>query len=817
MPTVKILRNYTKLWHSFCYTNGKKEYKFSMAEEEKEHTEEEIVIIEDSDAADQASVEEEEAEVHKEEQEAQQNKKRLLIFGVIVIVLVLLITALIIVLIVKSKHEKKISTLSTSTIEKQLQKRKTIEPSKLEHLIAKANYLYTNGQKEEALKIYEYIAQYSEAISQYNLGVARLKSKQYKAALQSFNNAIANGEKRCVSALNAAVCALHLGKKEEFGYYIDLAEAYLPYEYNAPLYPYYYALIKYYKRHYFEALVSLIKTDSKEYLQKKSKLETKLFALFNDDNHALEAIENIKDEENAYGKALLYARAGDLLLAQTNFKTALSRGKSYQNALLGLTYTQLKLGRIKDAATNMKELNDNYIDIYEKYPITAFIQKSIFDPLSLQNRYRESFLKDEYLLFSEFFYFSPYKIFNADQTINYIRKGNATAYIDSVDNAENFLQKSAATSKVNKGIATSIRLALHFRIREANAILTKLVAIQPKHSILHYNLALTYAQLGDMHNAYKHFIWSYHLDAKNYLPGIYAYMASKLIHKEDKKLLATLKESLALEDENEKIDFYKHLLHVAQGQYIASIDWLDKTYKTKPIYLILTNIIAMQLKKRDAALQAAKKLVDLLPKEILPHLIYINTKFAKYPKPLYAKETSKYLSTHPFSYIDLYHGAEITRDLITKVHLITGKTFELTKTLKHYLDTTTDPNTVDTQLSLAYALFYDQKFEESYVLYNQIIDEEKIRDTRTLFLASLAAIEASHHANAIALLELSKLKDKNNRESRYALGLLYLEINNPRGAQIEFANINSNNFHSQYFNFDIDLNKLTFKKQHPES
>ena len=118
---------------------------------------------------------------------------------------------------------------------------------------------------------------------------------------------------------------------------------------------------------------------------------------------------------------------------------------------------------------------------------------------------------------------------------------------------------------------------------------------------------------------------------------------------------------------------------------------------------------------------------------------------------------------------------------------------------------------------MAYALFFNKNFEESYVLYNELIDNAKIRDARTLFLASLASIEANHHANAIALIELSKLKDRKFLESRYALGLLYLEVGNPRGAQIEFANMRSNNFHSKYFNFDIDLEKLTFKKQHPNA
>ena len=783
-----------------------------MAEQE-----EEIVIIEDSDAAAQGSVDEE--GINAEDAGVKEDKKRLLIFGGIAILLVLVITVLVVVLVVKIKKRHEQKPLSTAAIEKQLQKRpvKKIEPSKLENLIAKANYLYTNGQKEQALKLYEYIAQYSEAISQYNLGVARLKNKQYKEALQSFNNAIQNGEKRCVSAINAAVCSLYLDDKKNFRYYIDLAEAYLPNEINAPLYPYYYSLIQFYRQNYYESLAAINKVKNPEYQKRKNELRAKLAALFGSDYDAIESLEELKGDEIALAKAELYGRVGDLILAKSNFETALAKGVEPKESNIGLIYTKLKLGHISDAASDLKNAIDIYDDaLLDNDPVKVFLKRSLFDPLAAQAQFRKDILDDPSVIFSEIFYFSPYKIFNANQTINYIRKGNATAYIDSIDSAETFLQKSASTSQVNKGIAQAIKLALHFRVRQANALLEKLVKIQPKHAILHYDLALTYAQLGDMHNAYRHFIWSYHLDAKNYLPGIYAYMASKLIHNEDTKLLSTLKEAIANEDDTEQTEFYKHLLYVAQGHYYTAVDWLDNTYKTRPIYLALTYIIAIHMQKQENAVQSAKELTTLLPNEILPHILYMTAKFKKYSKPLYAKESASYLAKQHFSFEDLYYGAEITRSLYTRMMQVIGRTAKLVSRLQHRLDVTTDKDITDTELSLALALMYNASFEEAYVLYNHLIDEEKIRDAKTLFLASVASIAADHHENAIALLELSKLKDKKFQESRYALGLLYLEVGNPRGAQIEFANLNSNNFHSKYFNFDIDLAKLTFRQQHQQ-
>ncbi|MEJ2372306.1 MAG: hypothetical protein P8Y16_00605 [Sulfurimonas sp.] len=78
----------------------------------------------------------------------------------------------------------------------------------------------------------------------------------------------------------------------------------------------------------------------------------------------------------------------------------------------------------------------------------------------------------------------------------------------------------------------------------------------------------------------------------------------------------------------------------------------------------------------------------------------------------------------------------------------------------------------------------------------------------------MASTAAGHNENAMALLELSKFKNKSFYESRFALGLLYLEAKNYEAAIIQLAHINSNNFRSNYFNFKIDEQKLLFEKQH---
>jgi len=60
------------------------------------------------------------------------------------------------------------------------------------------------------------------------------------------------------------------------------------------------------------------------------------------------------------------------------------------------------------------------------------------------------------------------------------------------------------------------------------------------------------------------------------------------------------------------------------------------------------------------------------------------------------------------------------------------------------------------------------------------------------------------------------MKNTNFYESRYALALLYLEAQNNEGATIQLSNITEDGFHSKYFDFDIDVEKLLYNKQHPK-
>ncbi len=767
-------------------------------------TQDEIIIIEDSEAA-----EVEDFSTQKEvasEKNTSKNKK-ILLFSALILVLVLIITVSIFLILQPLDTNNE---LSMDFIEDKLEEEtpSNIQRSKLEEMIAKANYLYSSGSKEEALSLYEQIAHYSEAISLYNLGVAQLKNEQYAIALNTFQKAIKNDEKRCVSAINAAVCSLHLKNKESFKYYIDLAYAYLSHEINSPLYSYYYALISYYNNNYLEALSALKNASSNEYPYIQKNLSTKINALFNNDYDAIDIMDKNFEDDDDFSIALLYARVGDFTLAINHLNEAILKNIQPVKAQIALGLINLKAGRIFNANKEIKNVTDMFPEeVYKHYPIKVHLKDSLTDAKKAQKIYREDLLSSKNLNYQKIFYFSPYKIFNAQQTISYIRKGNANIYIDNIASAKEYLQKSASSSSVNIGITQAIKKALSFKIREANEELQKLVKIQPKHSILHYNLALTFAQMGNMTQANKHFVLSYHLDAKNYLSGVYAVLSAQLINNENHKLTTILKESIANEEESEEIDLYKTLLHISENNFLSAIDWLDNDYKERPLYLALDIIISLKLNQVDSAKESATKLTILLPDDILPHMMNIDTLYSELTTTQYASKVLNYLKNQNFHFNDLYYGPYITRYLYIQQNLITGKLYFLREQLKSVLETT-DAYTQEIQSALALASLYDKHYEESYTLYNHLIDDMKVRDAYTLFLAAVASTAAGHHENAIALLELSKMKDGSFSESRYALALLYLQVKNNKGASIQLSRIKDDSFISKFFDFEIDQNEL---------
>ncbi|MDD3324176.1 MAG: hypothetical protein PHN38_03530 [Sulfurospirillaceae bacterium] len=742
------------------------------------------------------------------QEDARARKKN--IFIVAVVATLLLVIMGIIFTFVFSKKDDKQPIVSTEQIVENIIKKENKEvfsPSKLENTIKKANILYERGNKDEALKLYEKIATFSEAISHYNIGVAKMKENEFKDALESFKKAILNREHRCISAINASVCALELNDKKLFQYYIDLAYAYLFEEANMPLYSYYAGLINYYKNLYYEASSALSHPTGTYYKTEHNYLLSKTLAFLGDNAKSVDALQRVATEEDSFTLGLLYAKMGEFKVAKEYLAKGLSNTNNPLKIKSALAIIENKLGNLENAGSLLLEIHESKDEkALKTYPIKATLKPSLFDVTKAQGEFeKELFFSDE-KAFSLIFYYAPYKVFDAKQTIDYIRKGSMNIFIDEIGPALQYLKTSSTISKVNISISKAIKKALDSHIKEANDIFLQMVDEYKNHSILHYNLALTYAQSGNYTEAYKNFSKSYHLDSKNYLAGAFAIMCGKLVGKDVTKLVEDVKDSLEKKTKEEKNSIYHSLIYLTEDNQFSLLNWAERVQVEKdntPLYLILDIIVSQKISNDALYRKSTQRLHALLPNDIIANVIAFNAKHNKDDIKSYAKAIQIEFSKLPLDMNSFYYGPKIAKEQYVKMMQIGGLLHRKKDDIRVKMEEEkTDVSSI--MQTLAYLNIYSNDFEEAYTMYNELIDNFNIKDTNTLFLAAMAAVGSNHPENAIALLELSKLTDSGNLEARYALGVLYQEVSNFEAAAIQYKKIGNIGFSSKYFSFNIN-------------
>jgi len=169
----------------------------------------------------------------------------------------------------------------------------------------------------------------------------------------------------------------------------------------------------------------------------------------------------------------------------------------------------------------------------------------------------------------------------------------------------------------------------------------------------------------------------------------------------------------------------------------------------------------------------------------------------EYAKAIQIHFNGKQLDSNAF-----YHGADIIKKQYIKLLQISGLLTRERDKLRAELKNA--PKNINLIQTLAYVDIFTNDFDESYKLYNQAIDEFKVNDASTLFLASVAATGAGKVSNAIALLELTKLNDASAIENRIALGLMYQQIDNIKAALIQYSKIGNVEYESEFYDFEID-------------
>ncbi|EAM0731687.1 tetratricopeptide repeat protein [Campylobacter coli] len=675
--------------------------------------------------------------------------------------------------------------------------------TRVDGMIQKANALYLKGEVEQALKVYEQIAVYNESLSNYNLGVSQMNEGKFDEAFDSFKKAIANGENQSVAAINTAVCALKLNDKEKFKYYIDLAQVYLPKEGKSKLYDYYLALINYYKGYYPEALQMLQRVNSEPYTDVAKYLSAKIYAKMDFDAKSVQQLNTQGSFEPSLSLGLLYARMGEYDKAKIALNTAMKIERDFNQSLSALTLVDIKTGDFQDMLLRLQDTYRNDEDKYkilDRYKIKVRLNKELFNIAIAQRNFSNDILKKQKDQFDLLFYFAPYQVFDSKQASLYIKKANITNFVDDSSDGQSYLARSQALSSTNVKISNIINDALNQKLRLANKEFQALLEDYPEHSILQYNLALTYAQMQNYELAYKHFSSSYHLNPKNYLAGAFAMFCGKLSDNDTTKLYHEILDNIAA-DSNFKANMQKNMLFLANGDYISMLPYLDENGQKTPLNLIFETIIAKNNNLNNQVDVRIAKLRSELPQDIVANILYFNSLNSNLNIKEYAQNAQIHFKNLQVDYRSVFGGSNIARELYVNLMHIAGLLNLERQKFKTLINTSKvkDEGMIQT---LAYLDIFAQQYEESYALYNTLIDEYGAKDSRTLFLASVAAVGANNPNSAIALLQLSKLTDKNNKESKVALGLLYQEVGNYEAAMTQYRTL-PNDFKSEFFTFDI--------------
>ncbi len=758
---------------------------------------EQIISLEDDeDKKEQLNLE----DVDKTPILAEEKKLNIALIVVIFLLIIALFTLLALYLL--KKDEKRIispkpdNDTNVSTIVKNLTTKKEgfIPKTKIDRLTQKAKELYESGQQDKAMAIYKEISFFQKSLSSFNLGVTHYKAKKYKDAIKNFQDAFNYDDLKFESALNIALCYKALKDKVQFQKYIDLADEYLMSKYDSALFDYYKSLIFYYKNQPIESLVMLYHDKRDYFKNKRNSLFAKDLILVKNYDKAIDKLFKTDNPDN-YLIGTLYARIGEYSLAAGAFNNAIKSGQNPLNSLIALSLVENKLGLFESCASSLKSAINKFEDNATKVlPIKAKIKESLYDPIKAQMNFKKSIFNNKENLFEFVFYFAPYKLFNPKQSNKIIYKGAREIYVNDISSASSYLNQAKAISQINIEIVKGIKLINQHKIYEANKLFKNILDKYPNHSVLHYDLALTYANMSDFQNAKKHFEKSFLLDNKNYLSAFFVAYTKVLLNKDyDDTILQNLLKY--------PTEYKKHQLKLLYA-ILKSNSSVNVSQKLINPFDIVLNIIIANLKKDNVRYkELTANLIKLLPKDLVANIIYTDAISQNKSIKEYAKNIQMYLINKSLNLSPLIYGETFPRELYITMLNIAGSTNYIKNLLLN--EYKTDKNQIALLQSLAYTYIYTREYEKAYRLYNILIDNYKQDYPHNLFLGAVSAIGSNHHANAVALLELANLDDNLLYESRYTLGLLYQESHNLKAAAIQYLKIGNNGFESKYIDFDL--------------
>ena len=687
----------------------------------------------------------------------------------------------------------------------------------LNALIQKANLLYKNGNQVEALNVFDKIATFSQSLASYNLGVMQAQQQDYKSALKSFESAINAGEDISLSAYNAAIAARYMGEMDMFRYYLDIASRDLPKANKKPFYSYLYALVNFYNQNYFAALSSIHNPTSKAYIAPSADISAKTFLVFGDDEHAIKALEAQEDSKKDFKNlGLLYARIGDFSQAEKYLVQYQKANPQDYEVLMALQVLYLKMRDFSNASSILNHLTTNKKvpkDINKVYPIKVVLQPKFFDVDIAQEEFVKSgLIANPTLTGRLLFYFAPYKVFDVQEALHILREsGIFSAY--NVSASEDKLLKSQTLSKINKDVTQALIAIYRNDLRKALALLKEAAKNNPNHSVLHYDLALAYAQMDDLDNAYKHFVKSYYLDNKNIEAGLFAVLSAQILDKDAERIARDIAQDFdrvmqedGSGDEN-RAKFLLAFMSYLNNGLADDMSWIDSASEKLPIYYAMQVVIALHNKDHKLAYSALDKLDgiysnDLLIKTLKALYYNVEANFKQNALKLY-----NMIAKEDINLDSVYYGPAIARHLYAYIGFITGALQIQENKLQEKLTASLKDSNGILQ-ALALVNIYQHKFDQAYSIYDTLVNTLGENDTRTQFLAAVALIGTGNYDNAALMLQLSKMSAETSFETKYVLGMLYQQEGNLKAAASHYSMIARKPFQSIFFDFEIDIEEI---------
>ncbi|STQ85892.1 tetratricopeptide repeat protein [Helicobacter muridarum] len=691
-----------------------------------------------------------------------------------------------------------------------------IDDKNLETIIKKADLMYKTGNKEEALRLFNHVASYSKAIANYNLGVINARSHEYEKSIQYYDSAIQAGEDIPLSAINAAVSAFHIGDMNRYQYYINIANTYANQVSNLPPYAYSYALNQYYQGQYFEAL-SPLNNDDKNFIKDTKRLAAKLYTVFNDNVNAYNNLKEIGEKQDELALGLLLARQGKLSEARGHIFSYLSQYPDDWNGRMALQIISLKLGDFIEAARLISEFEtaQKESSIANPYPIKTRVNPSIFDvEIAQQQFWNRTFEQTNLLTSKILFYYSPYRVFDISEALGIISEGvlNSKINANNLEETHSVLIRGATISNINVNIAEALSQINKNNLRQAIKLLNGLTEKNPSHAILHYDTGLIYAQMGDFSQAHKHFLKAYHLDMTDLRAGVFAIITGNLIYKDISMLKANIAQSIAdSKIPQNELELYIKLRDWSNDPKKVGV-YIPDPNETRPLFFAFQSISAMRLRDIKNILTGFEQLKKKQPDDVVSNLLYdlarnygTNIKNSALNMQYIFREKNINLD-------NVFYGPNLARELYIYVGFITGN-LEKQKELLNYKLSTQSKNPNGLLQALGLLNIYLHNFEESYTIYDRLINTLKEDDSITRYMGAVAAIGAGQKNAASLLLQLSKMDSNINHETRYALGLLYQEAQNYNAAAQHYNTISNHGFEnygfeSEFLDFTIDDEKI---------